>query len=286
MDDASSFRFSRIYIIESLRPDDRRTGTELYEDTLLPATWRHSWLSIRRLQPGNRTDFLRCLDQVATECRSDNAGPLLHFETHGSEAGLELTSGESVSWSELWRPLAVLNAMCKLNLFVVVSACHGASVFKTIKPTEPAPFWGLLGPRQAVGPDDLIQGFRTFYKTLLNGPGGREALFALNAHREPKEWPFVFSEVHFIFRTICEYYLKEQAIPEVEATRVEALVQQAIARDHLPRELIPQVRSFFATGVANHRGALEGFRRRFFMIDIDELNDVRFPVNFDRLLDL
>jgi hypothetical protein len=286
MDDATSFRFSRIYVVESLRPGDRRTGTELYQDTLVPATWQFSWLSLRRFQPVNRADLFRCLKDIAIECRKDNAGPLLHFEAHGSEVGLELSSGETVCWADLWRPLAELNAMCRLNLFVVVSACCGASVFKTIVPTEPAPFWGLLGPRETIGPDELLQGFRTFYKHLFNGPGGREALFALNGNRDPNEWPFIFTEVHFAFRTICHHYLKAQAVPERESVRVEALVQQMVERERLAPEVIPRVRSFFTAAVADHSGALEKYRRRFFMIDIDESNDLRFPVNFDKLLDL
>lgn len=286
MDDATSFRFSRIHVIESLRANDRKTGTELYEDMLVSAKWEHPWLSLRRFQPVNRTDLFRCLEDIAVECRRDNAGPLIHFETHGSEAGLELTSGETVYWTDLWRPLAELNAMCRVNLFVVVSACYGASVFKTIVPTEPAPFWGLLGPREVIGPDDLLQGFRTFYKHLFNGPGGREALFALNAHGDLKEWPFIFTEVHFVFRTICHYYLTAQAVPERESVRVEALVQQMVEKERLASEVIPWVRNFFTAAVADHRGALEKFRRRFFMIDIDESNDLRFPVNFEKLLDL
>jgi hypothetical protein len=90
--------------------------------------------------------------------------PILHLSMHGNDSGVELTSGEFISWDDLHSDLApLLNAM-NGGLLICMSSCFGlAGCRMAMNTTADKPFWALVGNSHSVGWSDAAVGYITFY---------------------------------------------------------------------------------------------------------------------------
>ena len=114
--------FNRIYIIESLQPGERQTGTELHNDLLRWESLQHPDFESILKNPVTHDDFLNLLDEIYGKCTNDGIAPILHFEIHGAadQSGLVLTSHELVRWEELSDKLRPINHFLKNGLFITM----------------------------------------------------------------------------------------------------------------------------------------------------------------------
>ena len=118
----SSVSFDSVVLIESLLAD-RATGTALFHSTIGPQCVAHGMPAELYQVPDKATFFgaLKAAENLAIAGHS----PILHFEMHGDETGLELLSGEMVAWAELSPWLTRINERTRVNLLVVAAACNG-----------------------------------------------------------------------------------------------------------------------------------------------------------------
>ena len=105
---------------------------------------------------------------IAEDCKSNKHSPFLHFELHGREDGIFLTSDEFVVWDELKKLLSVINTVSKLNLLVLMAACKGAHIINVVKPDDRAPLWGFIGPSKDVWDFDLQEAYERFYNEFFS----------------------------------------------------------------------------------------------------------------------
>src|ERR1022692_828802 len=123
MNSVSGLRIGTVHIIESLRPCDLRTGDRLHAEigplagALTPAITVQFW------REATRASFLDRLQMVAAAIGQDGRAPVVHIEAHGDFDGIQLTSGECITWSDLKGPLTRINVACRLNLLVLAGAC-------------------------------------------------------------------------------------------------------------------------------------------------------------------
>lgn len=80
--------FNRIYVIESLRPTDKLTGTSLYNDLLRYQSIIHPGFEAILKSPKNKNEWNDMFDEIYNDCRINGNAPILHFEVHGSLVGL------------------------------------------------------------------------------------------------------------------------------------------------------------------------------------------------------
>jgi hypothetical protein len=104
----SSVRFNAVYVIESLREGERRTGSDLYDNVIGPAAFNRQGLDTHLFSVRSRAEFLATLSDIEERAHHGRA-PVLHLEAHGNPEGLELTSGEFVTWPEMKRSLQEIN---------------------------------------------------------------------------------------------------------------------------------------------------------------------------------
>ena len=85
--------FNRIYIIESLQPGDKLTGTDLYNDLLRYQFIKHPDFEAILKRPRDKNEWHQILDEIYADCITNRNAPILHFEVHGSveKDGLVLT---------------------------------------------------------------------------------------------------------------------------------------------------------------------------------------------------
>jgi hypothetical protein len=203
MVDAATF-FDTLWIIESVRSDELKTGRLLYETVSDDA--RNSKLKVHFERPTSTSEILAALDRV----RIHQSHPMLHFECHGSPSGLQAADGGLISWSELRKPLITINEGCGLNLVVVMASCNGSHLIKTATRLDKAPFWAVIGPDEEVTAGQCERDFTRFYQEFFRSFDGDKAIAALNenstacCHPEPL-YRFVNAESIFI-RAFAKYY--------------------------------------------------------------------------------
>jgi hypothetical protein len=119
--------------------------------------------AVSKVVEGEKTQKTACL-------------PLIHISAHGNKSGLQLTSGEFVSWNDL-RVLLVNLAQAKgfsrngiSTLQVCFSTCMGASAEEMFACGKPYPCFAIVGPTQSVEWSDSLTAFITFYHQLMNKP--------------------------------------------------------------------------------------------------------------------
>lgn len=110
MDTASIF--NKLWVIESLRKSDLKTGTALIEGCLEEAKRVHPDLLVAFEQPETKDELLLLLKKIRDEVRSDGLYPMIHFECHGCIDGLGVASNELVIWDDLRKALIEINEAC------------------------------------------------------------------------------------------------------------------------------------------------------------------------------
>lgn len=276
----SGFGFDQIHIIQSLPPGQLRAGRVLRTAILLAQPEAASHLQLREL--GDKSLFRANLIAIASELQSTGRVPFLHFECHGSSDGLVLASGELVSWEELRDLLTPINVACRLNLFVSLAACHGENLATAISPVDPAPVWGLLGPRITQDVGFLGDFFRVFFIHLLQHGGLREALDAAGGGLPSAERAMVLWPADYFFVFAFRGYLAIHATsPEIaqRAKRMAALIQQEKGWPvHSRREIARDIRS----SLRDHEHYFNKFLRIFLMLDRFPENEARFNLDWAR----
>ncbi len=209
-------KFSKIIIIQSLSVDNEFTGTKLRDDIEPLNIYHDLGLDIDLKNIDTKSELTDVFKSVEYETENDGLYPLLHFEIHGSDdtTGLILSSGDYVSWEELIEPLTKINIACRLNLLVILAVCYGANLTRIIKPTDRAPFWGLVGPTHKIKTGFILKAFYQFYKTLLKSENGASAVSALNNEKEIGKGYYRFSNAESFFKKVYIMYVQEECTPE------------------------------------------------------------------------
>ena len=151
-----SIYFNKIIVLQSLDANGRKTGTEIYDDIISRRAWADPNLSTELVNIDNKKHLFYYLNKLKQDSSSYGILPFIHWEMHGFEDGLVLTSDESIYWEEILNALRDINIASKNNLFISVSTCFGGRIQFIIDITQPCPFRGFIGPMEVIGDNDLL----------------------------------------------------------------------------------------------------------------------------------
>lgn len=110
------------------------------------------------------------------------ARPLLHISCHGSNEGIQLSSGDQVTWAELASLITPINKALGGQLVIAMSCCEGYSGIQMAMTTEdgPLPFLALVGSTGKPTWADSAIAFSAFYHLLNKNIHVRDAVQAMN----------------------------------------------------------------------------------------------------------
>lgn len=273
--------FDTVHIIESLRPGDCPTGRRLFEvlETLAakPAVTARFW-SVQ-----SRAEFLEKLRSIARDSRADGHFPLLHIEAHGSSQGIQVRSGECLSWSEFKGELTTINEISRLNLLVILVACEGAHLLSIIQPTDRAPVLALIGPNRIVTEDEIERASLAFYRTLFGANDGAAAWRAMNDAVSPGRLTFPVFTAEYVLRYVMNSYLQIQCTEEALNSR-QRMIELQLERDGMPKWDIVRGGERFRQYQRDHRSRFAEIKNHFLFCDLYPENDTRFAVSFEDCL--
>jgi hypothetical protein len=283
-----TIRFGQIHVIESLDAGFAgRTGTRLFDEM-------ESWCVGTPVKPTlhrvrRRADVERVLREIA-EAAARGSWPLIHFETHGIDAGpknrratsgIVLASGESMTWRELAPPLTAINKATRLNLIVFMAACNGADLATLIQPLEGAPVRIVVGPLQVVSAGVLETATRAFYRSILSGGDGSAATRAIREALHPNEAMFWTVTAEGLFLEILKGYYNEMTTDDQIAARVERFIAPMALQGVPPAEMARR-RAMMKANLADRPALFDACYRKFFFVDKYPENAKRFILSFER----
>ena len=265
----SSFRFNKIWIIESLDSSDTMTGTNLYNDLIRRRGEQLGYLHTELAQVTTLADLVGLLGRIKQDVYSKAHLPFLHFEIHGNERGLVLASKELVTWVELANLIREINIDTRNNVMVTTAVCFGGVAFTEIDPTKAAPFVGIIGPFAKVHQVDIEAGFHEFFDILLSKGSFDAAFEILNQHGEVR---FHFIPSLFLFDELWSKIIESLDNPDALRDRVYNLTFKAHA-SQTNTKTIQELVDYFTDWFTNHRDEMKDeFLDEFLMRKMEPLN--------------
>jgi hypothetical protein len=268
-------QFNQILIVDSIPTGERNTAQSLHADVTLRAqVFAPAPLVLyRRIDSG--AGFLELLFELAAMTRATGDIPVLHIESHGNLEGLGFADGSFVPWEALRQPLIGLNVATRMNLLVVVAACDGSALVRTLNPMDRSPLFGLIGPNRTVFPWELEHSYLSFYGTLLETRSARQAVEAMRA---TAPGTFVYRTAEWLFQTCWNHYQATYETPEARLERGRRNVDNPPAGDVGP----PITAEQFAQALAEYnRAFFERCRATFFLCDLYPDNNRRFTIEYE-----
>lgn len=272
----STFSFDSILIVESLRPEDRRTGFDLHASTLKPLAQRESLRAEIRVV-SSVSEFRAALYHAAEYTRMGHT-PILHLEMHGSKEGLELSNGEIMLWKELAPSLTEINIASRMNLVVVAAACHGWHLSDALRPTSQAPAWAVIGPPDSVSAGSVFDAMTEFYSRLIVGADLMPALYAMNGGAEIKDWVYRFQFADYLFCQVFQTYLETVSVGESPTERVNRLVEEYARLKSADLRDTMAFRQLATAQLNDHEYWYNRYKERFLMLDLYPENRPRFKL--------
>lgn len=152
-----------VWIIQSLGADERQTGQNLYDDVLKLKRFKEEILTVELTNVATREEFFSALSDIKDKIVNEQWHVIVHIEAHGGDNGINLSSGEFVSWEELMYATRPINIALKNYLIIHLAMCYGASILARLDPKDRAPFRAIIATANPIGERDLEDAFNAFY---------------------------------------------------------------------------------------------------------------------------
>ena len=151
--------------------------------------------------------------------------PIIHISAHGASHGIQLSSGEEITWRELRQYLVPINESFGGVLLLCMSACEGYSACRMAMHEEdsPHPFFAMVGNFGKPAWSDTAVAYASFYHLLSKGRSVPEAVDGMNAACGDNQWAVTTAEKSR--RGYLEYLANvpsEEAIADLEVVAEEA----------------------------------------------------------------
>jgi len=215
-----------LIIIESLKDDDKKTGTILESEFLKFKKLKYSDLKTIVFSPKNKDELIALLEAIIKLQEEKGFLPHLHFEIHGFEDGLELSNGDRINWSELMKYFSQINYLTKNYLVIYLAVCFGASILKNINPLERAPFKALVTPVFKIKETQILSGFTSFYDEYFTSFDLKESVNKMNEEIGEIVIKLVLGE--YCFDRITRYE------PDSESGRENVALLKNRLKDEIP----------------------------------------------------
>ncbi|PWA07538.1 hypothetical protein [Flavobacterium laiguense] len=145
-----------IVVIQSLFDGDKKTGEELYNDTIKmqieyvqaqDIKMSHSFHNVE-----DKEALIEVLKYYGVNSSYMQGGVVIHLEIHGLDnlQGLILKNNSTITWEVLSDLFRVINVNTCNKLYVTMATCYGRYLYKGIDPKKKSPYSGYISASQEV----------------------------------------------------------------------------------------------------------------------------------------
>lgn len=252
-----------LIIIESLKDDDKKTGTILEAELLKLKKFQHPDLKTIVFSPKSKDELIALFDTIIKLQEEKGFLPHLHFEIHGFENGLELSNGDRINWSELMEYFSKINYLTKNYLVIYLAVCFGASILKNINPLGRAPFKALIAPGWEITEGQILSGFTSFYDEYFTSFDLKESIRRMND--ELGEGVFGLIPINLCYEKVTSFNLDSELGKELfDILKIRFINEIPWLRN----ESEDKINDFVLKGLENFNGYISSKKDYFFMKDI------------------
>uniref|UniRef100_UPI0035ADD808 hypothetical protein n=1 Tax=Hylemonella sp. TaxID=2066020 RepID=UPI0035ADD808 len=263
--------FNAVCIVESLPPKEVQTGRILHgyiqtqlADTSLPVDLLYSACS-------GVDEFRGVVASLAEKASERGLLPILHIEAHGSPSeGLCFADDSFLPWQDFCDLITPLNRATGFRLVVVIAACFGADLLSGVRLSSAAPCFAFIAPSDEIDPGEVMNSFRTLYRTMFDTLDAHKTFQALNNVRLEAGGIIIFTAQYwfdllmsrYLIENATRHGIKEFALRRYRSARAAGEVADMTAmKRHFKAALPSIVRAYFES---------------YFMLKEVSGNDVRF----------
>ena len=280
-------KFNTLYIIESLREGDLKTGYSLFEDLKLQE-YVHEHVRVEYKAPSSSNEWDEMMTSILNECRAQEVYPIIHLEVHGAEYGIELSNGDEILSAKVSEQLRQINIVTGCNLFLTMGVCKGLYVLFNAQLDKPMPFCGAIGSFATLKAGDIQLRYAEFYETFFRTFDITKAFIQLMkvetaVSEEYKQYRYI--HIDEVFYKSYMRYIKEQCNKDIMPKRAldAATENNYTLRNRTERRQFQQ--KFAKFEKLNRTKYYQETVNAFFMLDKYPENKERFdiPITFKEL---
>lgn len=273
-------KFNTLYIIESLKDGDLKTGYSLFEDLKLQE-YVHEHVRVEYKEPKSSDEWDEMMTRILNECKGQEVYPIIHLEVHGAENGIQLSNGDVVLRDNVGEQLRQINIETGCNLFLTMGVCKGLYVLFNTQLDKPMPFCGAIGSFSTLKAGDIQLRYAEFYETFFRTFDITQAYIQLI--KVETGFPVEYTQYRYIhvdelFCRVYQNYLKV-------GCKQEGMLQRALDAAQENGIILPnrqQKRQFQRDFTKQEKKTREMYyqeaTRIFFMLDTHPENRNRFNV--------
>jgi hypothetical protein len=272
-----SLTIDTVAIIESLSPDDKKTGKMLY-DHIRAQDREATYLTVE-----TEVQFTNAIQEVERICRSLGKRAALHFEIHGENNGFSLSGGELVRWARVKQDIINLNFQLKNHLLVSMAVCSGSWLLDIMRATTTSPFNSLVSSPEEIYERDIERGFPVFYDALFTDDTLEEATRKLNTTQRRSHFDLTTTEDMFakVFQNYFSNWCNQKAM-KVRAKNIRAQLAKMGIKDR--EQMHKLVELYKRTLILDQEPTFEEYRAKFFMHDDYPENMAEFCPAYEDLI--
>lgn len=253
-----------LIIIESLRENDKKTGSLINAEILKLKKFQHPDLKTIVFSPKSKDELIALFDTIIKLQEEKGFLPHLHFEIHGFENGLQLSNDDRINWSELMEYFSKINYLTKNHLVIYLAVCFGLSILKSINPLGRAPFKALIAPGWKITEGQILPGFNSFYDEYFSSFDLKESVKRMN--EELGERIFGLVPIDFCYEKITRFE------PDSELGKELLDIFKIRFIDEIPwlrNESEDKINDFVMKGLDNFNRYLSSKKDYFFIKDTE-----------------
>ena len=247
----------KFYILQSLRPADRKTGKEIYDSLKDKCD-----MFFKEYQ--TKQGLLDILEYIKVDIQTTDKIPFVHFDCHGNENGIGVvkTDGteELIAWTEIGDIFREIYLASSKKSIACFSSCKGFNSIKLVPEFKACPFDYVAGSFEKIGFNDSFEAFKEFYEQIISGIDIKPA--AYHIHSKYDKMKFVCFSANVLFELGSKSYL------ELKMTKEELEKHKQIAIKALGsvENLNPQQKAYleYAYSEQGQKDYIEKWRRIFF----------------------
>ena len=220
--------FNKVYVIESLKSGDRKTGKELHDDLLRYEEMKYDMLTVEYKPITSRAEWDTLMDEIAEDCEQNGSQPILHLEIHGEKTGkgLVFSNKDFLSYDDMCPQLTRINIATHCNLFLTLAVCKGLFISAVNRLSKPMPFCGIMAAFDIIYEDDLAIRYNEFYDELFTSFELAKAYKRLLSANQCPSQCYRFIHADDLFCREYQRYIDDKCNPDVIKQRALESAQE------------------------------------------------------------
>ena len=165
----STFGFNKIFILESLLPNELQTGTELEKRINAWAPLQGINCQAVTFPVHSMQDWEVAWNGIYTSITQMGNNPIIHLEMHGNKTHVGIDKGQNgiIPLIDVFKKVQKANVLSHNNTFLSLAVCKGLNVIRSLGVYEPMPFCGVMGSEETLDNAELLENYTIFYKSFL-----------------------------------------------------------------------------------------------------------------------